>query len=893
MIPSTHSTQFIELVQTGLAQVEEAHRFLTDAFVDVLNTMELSEAAQLIASDLKVSTSQTLDQHGVQAISFYFQLLNLAEEHVANSMRRTRESVMGMSSEPGHWGHYLKQLQAQGIASKTVRAQLKDLWIEAVFTKHPTEAKRWSTLGIHREIVRLLRQRESARTPRESQQYTDLARAIIERLWLTGEIYMHKPQVKDELDNLIYYLREVFPTTFSRLDQNLDYAWKETWPEEAALAPDERPQLQFGSWVGGDRDGHPLVTAQVTKDSLLTMRQTALKIVDQKLVELSQALSMHSIRSRCPDALLTQIKTWDPTCSKLQEPWAAYVQALRTQLHTLCAEALTQHLEQLGDWLIETNAERSVHTYVRPVIRLLKSIGLHLARIDIRQNSEFYEKALSQMMVAAGVQDAENFAQWTESEKLHFLNNELAHPRPLTHASMPLPAEAKEVRATFNVVAEHIANYGKAGVGTLIVSMTRNLCDLLTVYVLAKEVGLTAQEDGKLRCQLPVVPLFETYEDLEIAPAVTDAFLAHPCTRHSLGIGNDSVVPRCIIMLGYSDSNKDTGIMASQWILKSAQSKLVQVGIDHGVKIAFFHGRGGTVGRGAGPTHRFLEALPAGALAGGLRVTEQGEVIAQKYNTPSTATANLEWLMAGTLGAHFLSNSAALNPAVEKAIETLAKSSREAYRKLLDAPGFIQFFRQATPIDAIEQSRIGSRPSRRTGKKEFSLSDLRAIPWVFSWNQARFYLPGWYGVGSALEALAHEDPEGYQSLQANLQKTPFLRYVFYNVESSITSSDSKWMHTYADMVEDSELRQRILSTILAERERTQCHLKKLFTSPLTERRPRFYKTLLERELPLAALHSKQIELLTEARAQETIDEALTTNLLRVVNAIAAGLRTTG
>ena len=737
--------------------MEEAHRFLTDAFVDVLNTMELSEAAQLIASGLKSAASQTLDHHGVQAISFYFQLLNLAEEHVANSMRRTRESVMGMNSEPGHWGHYFTQLQAQGIAPQKVRAQLKDLWIEAVFTKHPTEAKRWSTLGIHREIVRLLRQRDNARTPRESQQCADLARAIIERLWLTGEIYMHKPQVKDELDNLIYYLREVFPTTFSRLDQNLDYAWKETWPKEPALTQEERPQQQFGSRVGGYRDGHPLVTAEVTKDSLLAMRQTALKIVDQKLVELGQALSMHSVRSHCPEALIQQIKTWDPACKKLQEPWTAFVQALRTQLEKLSAQELIQQLEQLGCWLTETKAERSVQTYVRPVIRLLDSIGFHLARIDIRQNSEFYEKALSQMMVAAGIQDAENFAKWAESEKLTFLNNELAHPRPLTHASMPLPAEAKEVRATLSVVAEHIASYGKDGLGTLIVSMTRNLCDLLTVYVLAKEVGLTAQESGKLRCQLPVVPLFETYEDLEIAPAVTDAFLKHPCTRHSLEIGSEGTVPRCIIMLGYSDSNKDTGIMASQWILKSAQSKLVQVGVDHGVKIVFFHGRGGTVGRGAGPTHRFLEALPASALSGGLRVTEQGEVIAQKYNTPSTATANLEWLMAGTLGAHFLSNSAKLNPKVENAIETLAKNSRAAYRKLLDAPGFIQFFRQATPIDAIEQSRIGSRPARRTGKKEFSLSDLRAIPWVFSWNQSRFYLPGWYGVGSALECLQNED----------------------------------------------------------------------------------------------------------------------------------------
>ena len=221
-------------------------------------------------------------------------------------------------------------------------------------------------------------------------------------------------------------------------------------------------------------------------------------------------------------------------------------------------EVLIQQLEQLSIGSSATKAERSVQTYVRPVIRLLDSIGFHLARIDIRQNSEFYEKALESNDGSAGIQDAENSTKWAESEKLTFLNNELAHPRPLTHASMPLPAEAKEVRATLSVVAEHIASYGKDGLGTLIVSMTRNLCDLLTVYVLAKEVGLTAQESGKLRCQLPVVPLFETYEDLEIAPAVTDAFLKHPCTRHSLGIGSESVEPRCIIMLGYSDSNKDT-----------------------------------------------------------------------------------------------------------------------------------------------------------------------------------------------------------------------------------------------------------------------------------------------------------------------------------------------
>ncbi|MFT6235320.1 MAG: phosphoenolpyruvate carboxylase [Lentimonas sp.] len=390
---------------------------------------------------------------------------------------------------------------------------------------------------------------------------------------------------------------------------------------------------------------------------------------------------------------------------------------------------------------------------------------------------------------------------------------------------------------------------------------------------------------------LPVVPLFETYEDLERAPGISDAFLSHPCTRHSLRIGDPDTKPRFIIMLGYSDSNKDTGILASQWILKSAQSKLFDVGEDHGVKIAFFHGRGGTVGRGAGPTHRFLEALPEGSLNGGIRVTEQGEVIAQKYNTPATATANLEWLLAGSLGAQLLAAKQTTNKVIDDAMETLAKRSRSAYRELLEAPGFIDFYRQATPIDAIEQSRIGSRPSRRTGKT--SIEDLRAIPWVFSWNQSRFYVPGWYGVGSALDALEAETPEAYNALRENLQATPFLRYVFYNVESSISSSDEKWMRTYADLVTDVALRERILGQIIDERTRTVQHLGKLFPRSLPERRPRFYKTLTERDVPLAALHKKQIDLLQQARASDQLDPATTDNLLRVVNAIAAGLRTTG
>jgi phosphoenolpyruvate carboxylase len=892
MSQNPSNSQFLELVQKGLARVEEEHAFLIEAYTEVLESMGNMKAAELVRNKLEGVTADSLEDDEVQAISFYFQLLNLAEEHVANSIRRTREAQFGMSAEPGHWGHYLKRLKDAGFEASEIRAQIADLKVEPVFTKHPTEAKRWSVLGLHREVVRILRLRESARTPREQEQNYNQIRAVIERLWLTGEIFMRKPGIKDELSNLLYYLSEVFPSMLSRLDDNLQHAWKEQWPEEAALATDELPHLEFGSWVGGDRDGHPLVTSEVTATTLDTMRDSAILIIRERLETLATKLSMTSYNNQCPDALRQALVEKGIETIE-QEPWSSYTYYIIDQIDLFSTEELSEELDKLADWLKAIGATRAVETYLLPIVRLVDSIGLHLARIDIRQNSTFYEKALSQMMDAAGIEDAGSFPEWPESKKLEFINAELTSPRPLTHSSMELPHEANEVRKTFAAVANYVDKYGTRAVGAFIVSMTRNLVDLLTVYVLTKEVGLTHETEKGLTCKFPVVPLFETYDDLERAPGITEAFLKHPVTIQSLGLDLPECPTRLMIMLGYSDSNKDTGILASQWVLQNAQRNLVEVARNHGIKPVFFHGRGGTVGRGSGPTHRFLEALPEGALDGGLRTTEQGEVIAQKYNTPATATANLEWLIAGTLGARMLATKHPLDQKICAAMDQLSSISQVNYRALIQAPGFIQFYREATPIDAIEQSRIGSRPSRRTGKTTFSLDDLRAIPWVFSWNQSRYYLPGWYGVGSALEALEKDSPDGYATIKDNLQQTPFLRYVIYNVESSLTSSDEHWMRTYADLVQDQEVRESILNRILNERMLTQKHLDQLFKRPLAERRPRFYKTLAEREVPLAALHSKQIELLKATRSNPDENPNSTNQLLRVVNAIASGLRTTG
>lgn len=882
---------YSQLVEEGLSKVEQVHEQLVDSLVELLNRIDQQKAASLIADRFKNGEDkQLLESSQIQAISCYLQLLNLAEEYIANYMRRVREDSLGPSTESGHWASYFKQFRELGIPAKVVREKLAEIEVEPVFTKHPTEAKRWSVLRIHRALIEVLEKEEQCVTQMEHIQVRESLDVLIERLWFTGELFVRKPGIHEELSNLLYYLTQVLPETQPLLDANLSFAWRQSWPDEEPLQAREMPHLHYGSWVGGDRDGHPLVTDETTEHALDTLRKNALEILRKRLYALAPKLSFASSQTPAPKEMQEiLLKHADKGILRQEEPWRNYVQILAESLEECSVEDTQAALEALGSWLEKVGAEHIVSVEIQPLLRLMKSIGLHLARIDIRQNSEYYEKALIQHFEVASPEEAKKYSSGDESVRIEVLNDELKNPRPLVNEAIELPAEATQVRRTLKIVAKKMRRYGSKAVGALIISMTRELSDLLTLYVLCKEVGLTKHDGEGLYCVLPVVPLFETFEDLERAPEIVDSFLAHPFTRRRLKANTRA---RMMVMLGYSDSNKDTGILASQWALLRAQQELIAVGDKHGVDMQFFHGRGGTVGRGAGPTHRFLEALPDGALRGGLRLTEQGEVIGQKYNTIPTATSSLEHLIAGTLGSQLLKQHRGRSSGkLNETMANLAKYSQGRYKSLLNADGFIQFYRQATPIDAIEQSRIGSRPSRRTGQA--SLEDLRAIPWVFSWNQSRYYLAGWFGVGTGLSQLEKESSELYDFVCNHWKETPFLRYVFYNIESSFNSADPKWMSAYADLVEDASLRKRFLDNVLEEYETTKEQLNKIFERPLPQRRPRFWKTLQAREAPLQILHREQIRLLEKLRSAEGVDEHTKEALLLVVNAIASGLRTTG
>lgn len=910
-----------DYVRLGFDQIDRDVRWLADSLAEVLVGLGEPELAAWIPWREPAGTTATLPAEPPArlglALALAFQLLNTVEEHAAESMRQLRETVEGAEAERGLWADQLAALKRAAIPAPTIATVLAEVEVEPVFTAHPTEAKRTSVLEQHRALLQLLQSRRgSTGSPAVKAQLL----AVLERLWRTGEILLEKPSVADERRNLLHYLREVLPGVVGQLDRRLETAWT-----DAGLAgsPAGRPQLSFGTWVGGDCDGHPGVTAAVTAETLEQLRANSLLVLHRELRALADRLplsewvqpltpGLRDLRDRITTQLgeaATAIRQRHPG-----EPWrqTAELLAARLPLDQPPGQPAQAHdspdryanpaeleadLAILEQSLVEAGAGRLAEHDVRPVRRVLDTVGFHLARLDVRQNSAFHERALRQLLGAAGL-DASDWAEWSEVERLRLLEREIRSPRPFLHPSVSAGPEADAVLGTYRVLADQLQRHGAAGVGSLIVSMTRRVSDLLAVYVLAREAGLLRLFPEGMVCLLPVVPLLETVEDLERGPEMLRAFLEFPVTRASLQFHATRAgrpgQPRQQVMVGYSDSNKDAGILASQWALQRGQARLSEVGRQAGVRIQFFHGRGGTISRGAGPTHRFLEALPPGSLDGSIRLTEQGETIAQKYGNSGTARYHLELLLAGVTATACLHRESAPFPAeLVPLLERLAKGSRQAYRQLLETEGFLQFHRQATPLDALENTRIGSRPSRRTGQA--SLADLRAIPWVFSWTQARFYLTGWYGVGTAFSQLTDAE---IAILRSHLQSSPFLHYLFTNVETSLASADLDVMRDYAQLVEDPGVRGRVWEQIEAEWGRTGAALARLRGAEFVGRRPRLSRTLALRAAPLRVLHLQQIALLRRWRGElrqgnEPAAQAVFPELLLTINAIASGLRTTG
>jgi phosphoenolpyruvate carboxylase len=907
-----------ELRIAGFDLIDERLSYLLGCLKDALASAgEIELLAHMPWSGEATESSAELPESLPKLYSIGFQLLNMIEERVAAEIRREREKALGAESIRGLWPQALRDLLQLGLDAEKILEVLKEVHVEPVLTAHPTEAKRESVRSRQRTLYEeMVRNEYPKYTAREKRRIRERVVTTLETLWLTAEIHTVRPDITSELRNAIHYLRDLFPAAINRLDLHFTEAWREAkLPLELLRSAGNIPRLTFGSWIGGDRDGHPLVTPAVTELSLTELRVAAFQLLENELRHLATQLTVSRQLVEVPDELQDRIDELSFVIQnersvkeildhQSEEPWRQLANLMSLRLREqingssgyASPEQLKADLEIISKTLASAGCRLLEEQAIRPVRHKIEMFGFHLARLDVRQNSEFHDHAISEILKAAGIEDGKNFATWPESQRLDFLNAELQSTRPFLHDGSRIGEYADNVLNTYRVLARHMNSWGKEGLGSLIISMTRKLSDLLSVYLLAREAGLMKHSDSVMVCPLEVVPLFETMDDLANSAAILSSFLEHPVTKRSLQVMPQ---PQQQIMLGYSDSNKDCGILAAQVALHHAQSELTKVGQNHGVKLCFFHGRGGTISRGAGPTHWFMAALPHGAMSGSFRMTEQGETIAQKYANLANATYNLELLLAG----------AAINTAkhkhlpespdpADKFLAALSASSQKAYQSLLHTSGFIDFYRQATPIDALENARIGSRPARRTGKKSHSISDLRAIPWVFSWTQARYYLPGWFGVGSALAELKKQSDQDFSDLKKALIHSTFLSYVLTNVETNLASANLELMHAYAELVEDENIRSQFTKIITDEFELTQKLLIELFDGSMDERRPRMAKTLGIREAPLKVLHHQQIALLHDWRAliqagQQTAADALLPKLLLSINAIASGLRTTG
>lgn len=843
--------------------------------------------------------------------SVCFQLLNIVEVNGAMQTRRKKETESSASSINGLWANCFKILREEGISEDQIMDGIGDVHVEPVLTAHPTEAKRPVVLDQYRALyVLFVKLENSMYTLAEKEVIRDNIKVVLNRLWHIDDIYVTKPDVYSELTNVLHYFKNVFPELLGIHDERFVQAWKDEGLSEALLQdPDQWPRISFGNWVGGDRDGHPLVTSKVTKDTLQVLRMNGIAGLREQLTSLSRNLSIICSIDEAGKKLKDRIENLQRNkgAAKLRRRFEAeafryFVQLLMLKMPDKSVskqsytgtDQLISDLYILRDALQDFGAQTLARKEVMRMIRYVRTFGFHLARLDIRQNSHFYLNALSQLMVNA-TNSGEDFAGWPEKKKLDLLNRELLSNRPFVRyvEGLGLGEQARESLATLKVAADHIRKYSSDGVGPLIISMTTDVSDLLTVYLLAREAGLTEWTSGGLACIMPVVPLFETIEDLRNSARILEDFLSHPVTRNSLEYqraktGSSDLVQE--VMIGYSDSNKDGGIMASAWNLYQAQSRLAETGRKRGVRIRFFHGKGGSISRGAGPTHWFIRSLPPGTVNGDIRVTEQGETIERKYANKGNAAYNLELLIASTACSYLVNGeSAGTSHQGEKIMDYLVEKSLAFYKELTGDQEFLVFFSQATPIDAIEESKIGSRPARRSGKK--NLSDLRAIPWVFSWSQTRFNLTGWYGVGYALENLKNEKPEMFRKFIELVENDAFIRYLLTNVDTSLNATDEEIMEMYSSLVEDNGIRERMMKKISAELERTRRLLNLILEKPIMQRRTNHYYSTMLRANALDYLHRNQVRLLTLWRKQKK--EETLYSLLRSINAIANAMGNTG
>jgi phosphoenolpyruvate carboxylase len=883
---------------------------------------DADEAAHEGLKKLLKSLSNAHTVSVIRAFTYFSHLANLAEDR-HHIRRRTVHEQRG-DVQDGSLDATFARLRASGHTTKGIAKTLSQAFISPVLTAHPTEVQRKSILDAERAIAQILTARDATDLlAREKLQLDAQLRARVTQLWQTRLLRYTKLTVADEIENALSYYEATFLREIPKLYADV----------EDRVGKVDEAFFRMGNWIGGDRDGNPNVNADTLNHALKRQSEVALRYyltevhhlgaelsVSLMLVGMSQG--MQALADRSPDvnehrldepyrrALIGVYARLAATLLELTGTEAAR-HAVAPQNPYASAEEFLADLHTIEASLLATNGEHLVGMRLTGLIRAVQVFGFHLATVDLRQSSDKHEEVIAELLATARVE--KNYPALNETAKRALLLKLLNDTRPLRVVGASYSAHAQSELAIFEAARTARRRFGKAAILHYIISHTESVSDLLEVLLLQKEVGLMHRTlDDNATAELIVVPLFETIEDLRNAAPIMREFYALPgiadMVRRSAAEGALNHAPEQDIMLGYSDSNKDGGIFTSNWELYRAEIALVALfdelnARDLGPPIALrmFHGRGGTVGRGGGPSYQAILAQPPGTVRGQIRVTEQGEVIASKYANPEIGRRNLETLVAATLEATLLTPTKPAPQSFIDAAAELSTLSMQAYRKLVyETPGFTDYFFAATPIREIAGLNIGSRPASR--KPSQRIEDLRAIPWGFSWGQCRLTLPGWYGFGSAVEQfIAKNGPKPTEDTGKLLQKMqrdwPFFKTLLSNMDMVIAKSDLALASRYAELVQDAKLRKKILADIDAEWHRTNQAL--AFITGEKSRlanNPSLARSIQHRFPYIDPLHHLQVELIRRFRAgknEEDRDERVQRGIHISINGIAAGLRNTG
>ncbi|AWK85434.1 phosphoenolpyruvate carboxylase [Azospirillum thermophilum] len=864
------------------------------------------ESARHELEDILKSLSPKQTVRVVRAYTFFSHLANLAEDQ--HHIRRTRaHALAGSAPREGTMAHALDEARKAGLTSEQLHSFFKTAHISPVLTAHPTEVQRKSILTVQMDLARLMLQRDHGpMTPEEEEcNLEGLQRAVL-TLWQTSLLRDTRLAVIDEVSNgLTFYdytfLREL-PRFYAALEDRLrvdDPSWK----------TDELPSfLRMGSWIGGDRDGNPFVTAPVLSQAMRMQSTKAIEFYLEELHALGAELSLNSRIISVSEPLRTLAeRSPDTSDHRLLEPYRRAIAGIYARLaataRTLDGMESARHavgdappystpqelradLDIIDRSLTVNGSAALARGRLRHLRRAVDLFGFHLATIDLRQNSDVHERTVAELFAVA--EPEVRYAEMTEDERIDRLLAELETVRPLASPHIAYSEETTSELAILRTAADCRRRFGTDAVVNCVISKADGVSDILEVAVLLKEVGMLHPQDGTL--DLNIAPLFETIEDLRNCARVMDRLLSLPAYRRLL----DSRGGVQEVMLGYSDSNKDGGFLTSGWELYKAEIALVEVFRKHGVRLRLFHGRGGSVGRGGGPSYQAILAQPGGAVQGTIRITEQGEVIAAKYSNPEVGRRNLETLAAATLEASLLHpDEPAPSQAYLEAMEELSAHAFKAYRGLVyDTPGFEKYFWESTVIGEIANLNIGSRPASR--KKTTRIEDLRAIPWVFSWAQCRLMLPGWYGFGSAVKAWLDNRPaDGMKTLRAMHAEWPFFRTLLSNMDMVLSKSNLAIASRYAELVSDPALRESIFNRIRTELEDSvEMLLQITEQSQLLERNPLLARSIRNRFPYLDPLNHVQVELLKRHRSSDS-GEQIARGIHLTINGIAAGLRNSG